>query len=78
MKAWDIPSSGGCESTTLAEYNHQKMHMVSLSRDYCYLHQAEAPLSLLDMRKPCSRDKERKNYRTNGREIFVNPEDCFI
>ena len=34
-------------------------------------------VSAIDMRKPCLRDKERKNFRTNGREIIVQPEDCF-
>lgn len=32
---------------------------------------------LADMRKPCSLDKDRKNFRTNGREIRVTPEECF-
>lgn len=38
----------------------------------------QPPESAYDMRKPCSRDVERKNFRTNGRDIKVTPEECFM
>jgi len=37
----------------------------------------QPPEDAFDMRKPCRRDVERKNHRTNGREIRVTPEECF-